>query len=146
MDHVQGLFLRWGVGAPIPVFGPPDPEGCDDLFKHPGLLDFSHTVEPFVVFTLQVAGDAATAQSLEADLRLSAGVGAQPGSLVVGYRRITGKTLKFLLNNQPQAIVIDCSHEPRPQPPRNHCDLNTVRAINRTGLPAGHSDSYQPPV
>ena len=41
------------------------------------------------------------------------------------------KTLKFLLNNQPQLIIIDCSHEPRPQPPRNHCDLNTVRAINQ---------------
>ncbi|MCV4594092.1 phosphonate metabolism protein PhnP, partial [Escherichia coli] len=26
---------------------------CDDLFKHPGLLDFSHTMEPFVVFDLQ---------------------------------------------------------------------------------------------
>ncbi|EPR6254092.1 phosphonate metabolism protein PhnP, partial [Escherichia coli] len=37
MDHVQGLFpLRWGVGDPIPVYGPPDEQGCDDLFKHPG--------------------------------------------------------------------------------------------------------------
>ena len=54
MDHVQGLFpLRWGVGASIPVYGPPDEQGCDDLFKHPGILDFSHTVEPFVVFELQ---------------------------------------------------------------------------------------------
>jgi hypothetical protein len=54
MDHVQGLFpLRWGVGEPIPVYGPPDEQGCDDLFKHPGLLDFSHTVEPFVRFELQ---------------------------------------------------------------------------------------------
>ena len=40
------------------------------------------------------------------------------------------KTLTFLLNNQPQVIVIDCSHPPRPQPPRNHCDLNTVIALN----------------
>ena len=33
MDHVQGLFpLRWGVGASIPVYGPPDEQGCDDLF------------------------------------------------------------------------------------------------------------------
>lgn len=97
MDHVQGLFpLRWGVGAPIPVFGPPDPEGCDDPFKHPGLLDFSHTVEPFVVFNTGIAGDAATAESLEADVWLSAGVGAQPGRLVVGYRRITGKDAQIL--------------------------------------------------
>jgi phosphoribosyl 1,2-cyclic phosphate phosphodiesterase len=40
------------------------------------------------------------------------------------------KTVKFLLNNQPQAIIIDCSHEPRDEPPRNHCDLNTVVALN----------------
>ena len=54
MDHVQGLFpLRWGVGEPIAVYGPPDEQGCDDLFRHPGLLDFSHTVETFVMFELQ---------------------------------------------------------------------------------------------
>ena len=59
MDHVQGLFpLRWGVGEPIAVYGPPDEQGCDDLFKHPGLLDFSHTVEPFVRFELQEIGRA----------------------------------------------------------------------------------------
>ncbi len=41
------------MGDSIPIYGPPDEQGCDDLFKHPGLLDFSHTVEPFVVFDLQ---------------------------------------------------------------------------------------------
>ncbi len=57
LDHVQGLFpLRWGVGASIPVYGPPDDAGCDDLLKHPGLLDFSHTVTPFVMFNLQGCG------------------------------------------------------------------------------------------
>lgn len=40
-DHVQGLFhLRWGTGNKIPVYCPPDSQGCDDLFKHPGILDF----------------------------------------------------------------------------------------------------------
>ena len=40
-DHVQGLFhLRWGRAAPIAVYAPPDAEGCADLYKHPGLLDF----------------------------------------------------------------------------------------------------------
>jgi phosphoribosyl 1,2-cyclic phosphate phosphodiesterase len=66
----------------------------------------------------------------QAHVWLSAGVGPQPGRLAIRYRRAAGKTLKFLLNNQPQLIIIDCSHEPRPQP-RNHCDLNTVRAINQ---------------
>ena len=77
MDHVQGLFpLRWGVGETVPVYGPPDELGCDDLFKHPGLLDFSHTVEPFVVFDLQ--GLQITPVPLEAALRLSAGDATQP--------------------------------------------------------------------
>ncbi len=40
------------------------------------------------------------------------------------------KTVTFLLNNQPQAMIIDCSHQPRPETPRNHCDLNTVIALN----------------
>ena len=40
------------------------------------------------------------------------------------------KTVKFLLNNQPQTMIIDCSHEPRDETPRNHCDLNTVMALN----------------
>jgi phosphoribosyl 1,2-cyclic phosphate phosphodiesterase len=40
-DHVQGLFpLRWGIGAAIPVYGPPDSDGCADLYKNHGLLDF----------------------------------------------------------------------------------------------------------
>ena len=41
------------------------------------------------------------------------------------------KTLKFLLNNHPQVMVIDCSHPPRADAPRNHCDLNTVLALNQ---------------
>jgi phosphoribosyl 1,2-cyclic phosphate phosphodiesterase len=40
-DHVQGLFqLRWGTGLRIPVYCPPDSQGCADLYKHPGILQF----------------------------------------------------------------------------------------------------------
>ncbi|MDP3330456.1 MAG: MBL fold metallo-hydrolase, partial [Methylococcaceae bacterium] len=49
-DHVQGLFpIRWGVGEKIAVYGPPDTEGCADLYKNPGLLDFQfvHKFKPF---------------------------------------------------------------------------------------------------
>lgn len=53
MDHVQGLFhLRWGCGNSIPVYGPADEQGCDDLFKHPGILDFQPPLTPFVSVTL----------------------------------------------------------------------------------------------
>ncbi len=132
MDHVQGLFpLRWGVGENIPVYGPPDEQGCDDLFKHPGLLDFSHTIEPFVVFELQ--GMQVTPLPLNHS-RLTFGYLLESAHSRVAWLSDTAglpeKTLKFLLNNHPQVMIIDCSHAPRPEPPRNHCDLNTVIAIN----------------
>ncbi|MCL2635004.1 MAG: phosphonate metabolism protein PhnP [Betaproteobacteria bacterium] len=51
-DHVQGLFhLRWGVGRRIPVWGPHDTEGCADLYRNPGLLQF-HTAEKFNAFQI----------------------------------------------------------------------------------------------
>ena len=132
MDHVQGLFpLRWGVGQKIPVYGPPDDQGCDDLFKHPGLLDFSHTVQPFVAFELQ--GLRVTPLPLNHS-KLTFGYLLETAHSRAAWLSDTAelpeKTLKFLLNNHPQAIVIDCSHEPREAPPRNHCDLNTVIAMN----------------
>jgi phosphoribosyl 1,2-cyclic phosphate phosphodiesterase len=47
-DHAQGLLhLRWGRGLKIAVHGPADPDGFADLFKHPGILDFS---QPFRAF------------------------------------------------------------------------------------------------
>ena len=133
LDHVQGLFpLRWGVGAPIPVYGPPDDAGCDDLLKHPGLLDFSHTVTPFVVFELQ--GLRVTPLPLNHS-KLTFGYLLESAHSRVAWLSDTAglpdKTLKFLLSNRPQAMIIDCSHEPRAQTPRNHNDFNTVRALNQ---------------
>ncbi len=133
MDHVQGLFpLRWGVGDVIPVYGPPDEQGCDDLFKHPGLLDFSHTVEPFVVFDLQ--GLQVTPLPLNHS-KLTFGYLLETAHSRVAWLSDTAglpeKTLKFLLNNHPQVMVIDCSHPPRADAPRNHYDLNTVLALNQ---------------
>jgi phosphoribosyl 1,2-cyclic phosphate phosphodiesterase len=133
MDHVQGLFpLRWGVGDPIAVYGPPDEQGCDDLFKHPGILDFGHPVAPFVMFDLQ--GLRVTPLPL-IHSKLTYGYLLESAHSRVAWLSDTAglpeKTLKFLLNNQPQVIIIDCSHAPQPQTPRNHSDLNTVRALNQ---------------
>lgn len=134
MDHVQGLFpLRWGVGANIPVYGPPDEQGCDDLFKHPGLLDFRHTLTPFATFTLQ-------------NLRVTP-LPLNHSRLTFGYLLETADsrlawlcdtaglpepTLAFLRVHRPDIMVIDCAHAPRPQMPRNHGDLHTVMALNET--------------
>lgn len=132
MDHVQGLFpLRWGVGDNIPVYGPPDEQGCDDLFKHPGLLDFSHTLEPFVTFELQ--GLRVTPLPL-IHSKLTFGYLLESAHSRVAWLSDTAglpeKTLKFLQNNHPQVTIVDCSHAPRESTPHNHCDLNTVMAIN----------------
>ncbi|NDJ59276.1 phosphonate metabolism protein PhnP [Enterobacteriaceae bacterium 4M9] len=132
MDHVQGLFpLRWGVGETIPVYGPPDEQGCDDLFKHPGLLDFNHRLTPFTAFNLQ--------QIRVTPLPLN------HSKLTFGYLLDTAHsrlawlcdtaglpepTLAFLSNHRPDVMVIDCAHAPRPHTPRNHSDLNTVIALN----------------
>lgn len=56
-DHVQGLLhLRWGVGEPIPVYGPPDSVGCADLYKNHGLLDFRSLskFEPVIIGALKM--------------------------------------------------------------------------------------------
>jgi phosphoribosyl 1,2-cyclic phosphate phosphodiesterase len=56
-DHVQGLFhLRWGTGNTIPIYCPPDKQGCADLFKHPGILDFQMLDEhkQFLLDDLQI--------------------------------------------------------------------------------------------
>ncbi len=132
MDHVQGLFpLRWGLGAQIPVYGPPDEQGCDDLFKHPGLLDFSHTVEPFVVFDLQ--GLQVTPLPLNHS-KLTFGYLLESAHSRVAWLSDTAglpdKTLKFLLNNRPQVVIIDCSGPPCAETPKNHNDLRTVIALN----------------
>lgn len=132
MDHVQGLFpLRWGLGAKIPVYGPPDEQGCDDLFKHPGLLDFSHTVEPFVVFDLQ--GLQVTPLPLKHS-KLTFGYLLESAHSRVAWLSDTAglpdKTLKFLLNNRPQVVIIDCSEPPCAETPKNHNDLRTVIALN----------------
>lgn len=116
----------------IPVYGPPDEQGCDDLFKHPGLLDFSHTAVPFVVFDLQ--GLQVTPLPLNHS-KLTFGYLLETAHSRVAWLSDTAglpeKTLKFLLNNHPQVMVIDCSHPPRADAPRNHCDLNTVLALNQ---------------
>ena len=53
MDHGPGLFpQRLGVGDTVPVYCQPDEQGCEGRFKHPGLLDFGHAVEEFVVVDL----------------------------------------------------------------------------------------------
>lgn len=129
-DHVQGLFhLRWGVGEPLPVFGPPDSEGCADLYKNPGILDFRRLrkFEPLNFGALTVTpvplihSKPTLGFCFEADgarlAYLTDTVGLPPA------------TREFLLNFRPDVLVLDCTHPPTEAALRNHNDLNLALAI-----------------
>ncbi|WP_332822440.1 phosphonate metabolism protein PhnP [Stutzerimonas kunmingensis] len=124
-DHAQGLLqLRWGTGLRIPVHGPDDAEGLADLYKHPGILDFS---EPFAAFEQRMLGT----------LRVTALplVHSKPtfGYLLEGHSRciayltdtvgLPDSTRELLQDTALDVLVLDCSTPPRDTPPRNHNDL-----------------------
>jgi phosphoribosyl 1,2-cyclic phosphate phosphodiesterase len=133
MDHVQGLFpLRWGCGNFIPVYGPADEQGCDDLFKHPGILAFQPPFKPFE--TLELGGLLVTPLPL------------QHSKLTLGYLiQAAGKSLAYLTDTvglPPDAdaflrqvpldlLILDCSLPPQPQMPRNHNDLTRALEIQQ---------------
>ena len=129
-DHAQGLLhLRWSQGLVIPVHGPADPDGLADLYKHPGILDFS---QPFSDFETRQFGE----------LSVSA-VPLQHSKPTLGYLfESQGRRIAYLtdtvglppatttyLQRQPlDLLVLDCSIPPQPQAPRNHNDLTLALA------------------
>lgn len=125
MDHVMGLFhLRWGLGESLPVFGPADPLGCDDLFKHPGLLAFQEPLQPFR--ERQIGPFQVVPLPLNHS-RLTHGylIGAEGRSLayLTDTVGLPVETLDYLQRHRPDLLVIDCSEPPREVAPRNHNDL-----------------------
>lgn len=123
-DHVQGLFhLRWGRGVPIVVHAPPDAEGCADLYKHPGLLDFRRLAkfEPqrigglcFIPLPL-VHSKPTFGYAVEAD------DGARFAYLT-DTLGLPPQTEAFLQAWQADGLAIDCSYPPQDAPPRGHND------------------------
>jgi phosphoribosyl 1,2-cyclic phosphate phosphodiesterase len=129
-DHAQGLLhLRWGHGWIIPVHGPVDPEGLSDLYKHPGILDFS---QPFCAFeTRQLGALSVTAVPL-VHSKLTLGYVLEGDGRRIAYLTDTvglpDETLAFLQGQPLDVLVLDCSMPPHPQAPRNHNDLNLALA------------------
>jgi phosphoribosyl 1,2-cyclic phosphate phosphodiesterase len=129
-DHVQGLFhLRWGVGVPIDVYGPPDSEGCADLYKNPGLLRF-HRLSKFEELQF---GDVIVTPVPLIHSKPTLGFCIERQGARIAYLTDTcglpPATLAFLQQWQPQVIVLDCTHPPRDEPPRNHNDLTSALAL-----------------
>lgn len=136
MDHVQGLFpLRWGVGTRIPVWGPPDEKGCDDLLKHPGLLDFRPSFIPYVAHAF---GDLQVTPLPLQHSKLTYGYlfdwrGARLAWLcdTIG---LPPDTEDFLRGIRLDHLVIDCNYAPRAEV-RNHNDVTRALAIVRDLAP-----------
>ncbi|CCO47645.1 carbon-phosphorus lyase complex accessory protein [Vibrio nigripulchritudo SOn1] len=133
MDHVQSLFdLRWGKGQPIPVLSPPDKYGCDDLYKHPGLLDFQalKAFEPF-----EWEGITITPVPLSHSKPCFGYLFEWQGKTFAYLTDTVGLpkyTHAFLKDKPLDLVLIDCNHPPMPDsPPRNHNDILLAQSIKQ---------------
>ena len=133
MDHVQGLFhLRWGdERLSIKVIGPDDPKGSDDLFKNPGILDFSQKTRSFERFSL---GDIHITPLPMIHSKITHGYFIQHNNVSVAYITDTcgleDSVIEFLRKNNPTLLLLDCSFPPRNEAPNNHNDLTTALEIH----------------
>lgn len=128
-DHVQGLFhLRWGVGKRIPVYCPPDSQGCADLYKHPGLLDF----RPVCAFEAFCVGSMSITPVPLIHSKITLGYCIEASDCRIAYLTDTAglppETEAFLRGWQPTALAIDCSYPPQTDPPKNHNDVAVALA------------------
>lgn len=130
-DHVQGLFhLRWGTGTRIPVHAPPDAEGCADLYKHPGLLDFVRLskFEAFTVGTLRITPLPLIHSKPTYGYAIENAEGVRVAYLT-DTAGLPPATEAFLCEWRAHGLALDCSYPPRKEPGRNHNDWNDALAI-----------------
>lgn len=145
MDHVHSLFdLRFGFFRTqeerIPVNGPHDSLGCDDLYKHPGLLAFQPPFKPFETFEWE-------------GIRITT-LPLNHSKLCLGYvfewqgRRLAYLTDTFGLSepaqnwlkmNPVEWLFIDCGYPPQAfrgdGAVRNHSTVEQILAIKKECQP-----------
>lgn len=140
-DHVQGLFhLRWGKGEPIPVHGPKDPQGCADLYRNPGVLDFRPGLKPFKALPLE--GLTVTPVPLNHS-KPTLGYCLDDGGGRLAYLTDTlglpTETERFLRDWAPDVVVLDATHPASRAAPRNHNNLTlALQVIERLRVPAAY--------
>ena len=128
-DHAQGLLhLRWGVNMRISVHGPVDETGFADLYRHPGILDFS---QPFSAFETRRLGEKLQVTALPlVHSKPCFGYLFEEEDGKIAYLTDTvglgDDTYAWLQKQSLDYCIVDCSHPPRETPPRNHNDLNTA--------------------
>jgi len=139
-DHVQGLFhLRWGVGEPLPVYGPNDTQGCADLYQHPGMLQFNHIkkFDEFTVGDLKFTALPLIHSKVTQGFAIESAEGARFAYLTdtVG---LPPATLDFLVNWKPHGLAIDTTDPPRlpnDSDKANHNDWTVSQALIETIAP-----------
>ncbi|MDF0729191.1 phosphonate metabolism protein PhnP [Pseudomonas entomophila] len=124
-DHAQGLLhLRWGQGWVVPVHGPVDPEGLADLYKHPGMLDFS---QPFTALERRMLGGLRVTALPLLHSKPTLGYLLEGEGRRIAYLTDTvglpEDTFAHLSREALDTLVLDCSMPPQPVAPRNHNDL-----------------------
>ncbi|MDR2032965.1 MAG: phosphonate metabolism protein PhnP [Azoarcus sp.] len=125
-DHAAGLLrLRWGVGPPLPVWGPDDPEGFADLYKHPGPLDFSR---PLAAFERRPLGEDARVTAIPlAHSRICFGYLIETAACRLAYLTDTlglpPESEAYLKKHRLDFLILDATLPPQKNRPRNHNDL-----------------------
>ena len=130
-DHVQGLFhLRWGNGE-LDVYCPHDSEGCADLYKSPGPLQFMQ-LSKFETFEL---GDVRITAVPLVHSKPTLGYCIEHEGARLAYlsdcSELPPATLEFLQRWQPHTLCLDCTFPPGTEQPRNHFDLTQALALSR---------------
>ncbi|CAH0530283.1 phosphonate metabolism protein PhnP [Vibrio hippocampi] len=135
MDHVSALFdLRWGKAPTLPVISPEDEQGCDDLYKYPGMLDFSQRIRPFESFVWQQV--TITALPLNHS-RPCLGYAFEWQGGCIAYLTDTNglpeETASWLKERKVDWIVTDCNYPPieceQTRLSKNHNDIIQTKAI-----------------
>ncbi|MCE0557026.1 phosphonate metabolism protein PhnP [Motilimonas sp. E26] len=141
IDHVQALFeLRWGLAPNIAVYHPNDPNGCDDLYKHPGLLAFQAPNQHGQTFHIDGLDKLAITPLNMQHSKPCHGYLFEYQNHCLAYLTdtvgIPDETWQILLDNSPSHIVIDCNYSPLVEN-SNHNNLRQVLALAKQ-LPHCH--------
>lgn len=139
VDHVQGLFhMRWGTNLRVPVIGPEDEHGCADLYKYPGILDFSIRAKPFE--PLQLGSLQVTPLPLQHSVP-TLGYVVEHNDKRLAYltdtRGLPQASAQWLSQAAIDLMVIDCMYPPGSKP-SNHNDVDSALACHATVRP-GHT-------